>query len=156
MSTLDRHLNSNCASGCDFSPLLRAGRNLIPDHIYHSSSVNKLEPILSDISITNTKVLFGSDYKMNLFQINQEQYFSYFFDTMLSHSFFHKIMFPTQVNHKKGPNLIDDMYSVSYHRLHFISRLYKCQIKSQVTNLISYLWIFVITLINWVILLRNV
>ena len=57
--------------------------------------INELEPILSDLSNTNSEVLICGDYNINLLKINSGQHFSYFFDTMLTHSFFPKITFPT-------------------------------------------------------------
>ena len=60
--------------------------------------VSELEPILSDLSNTYSEVLICGDYNINLLKLNYEQHFSYFFDTMLTHSFFPKITFPTRVN----------------------------------------------------------
>ena len=39
-----------------------------------------------------------------------KQHFSYFFDTILSHSFFPKITFPTRLNNSSGATLIDNIF----------------------------------------------
>ena len=72
--------------------------------------VSELEPILNDLSNTNSEVLICGDYNINLLKINSEQHFSYFFDTMLSHSFFPKITFPTRLNNSSGATLIDNIF----------------------------------------------
>ena len=72
--------------------------------------VSELEPILSELSNTNSEVLICGDYNINLLKTNSEQHFSYFFDTMLSHSFFLKITFPTRVNNSSGATLIDNIF----------------------------------------------
>ena len=72
--------------------------------------VSELEPILNDLSNTNSEVLICGDFNINLLKINSEQHFSYFFDTMLSHSFFPKITFPTRVNNSSGATLIDNIF----------------------------------------------
>ena len=72
--------------------------------------VSELEPILHDLSNTNSEVLICGDYNINLLKINSEQHFSYFFDTMLSHSFFPKITFPTRLNNSSGATLIDNIF----------------------------------------------
>ena len=72
--------------------------------------VSELEPILNDLSNINSEVLICGDYNINLLKINSEQYFSYFFDTMLSHSLFPKITFPTRVNNSSGATLIDNIF----------------------------------------------
>ena len=71
--------------------------------------INELEPILCDLGNTNFEVLICGDYNINLLKINSEQHFSYFFDTMLTHSFFPKITFPTRVNNSSGATLIDNI-----------------------------------------------
>ena len=43
-------------------------------------------------------------------QVNSEQHFIYFFDTMLAHSFFPKITFPTRVDNSSGATLIDNVF----------------------------------------------
>ena len=72
--------------------------------------VSELEPILSDLSSTNYEVLICGDYNIYLLKLNSEQHFSYFFDTMLTHSFFPKITFPTMVNNSSGATLIDNIF----------------------------------------------
>ena len=72
--------------------------------------VSELEPILNDLSNTNSEVLICGDYNINLLKINSEQHCSYFFDTMLSHSFFPKITFPTRLNNSSGATLIDNIF----------------------------------------------
>ena len=72
--------------------------------------VSELEPILSDLINTNSEVLICGDYNINLLKINSESHFSYFFDTMLIHSFFLQITFPTRVNNSSGATLIDNIF----------------------------------------------
>ena len=72
--------------------------------------VSQLEPILSDLGDTNSEVLICGDYNINLLKVNSEPHFSYFFDTMLTHSFFPKITFPTRVNNSSGATLIDNIF----------------------------------------------
>ena len=72
--------------------------------------VSELEPILSDLSNTNSEVLICGDYNVNLLKTTWEQHFSYFFDTMLSRSFFPKITFPARVNNSSGATLIDNIF----------------------------------------------
>ena len=72
--------------------------------------ISELEPILHDLSNTNSEVLICGDYNINLLKINSEQHFSYFFDTMLSYSFFPKITFPTRLNNSSGATLIDNIF----------------------------------------------
>ena len=75
--------------------------------------INELEPILSDLGNTNSEVLICGDYNINLLKINSEQHFSYFFDTMLTHSFFLNITFRTRVNNSCGATLIDNILLLS-------------------------------------------
>ena len=72
--------------------------------------ISELEPILHDLSNTNSEVLICGDYNINLLKINSEQHFSYFLDTMLSYSFFPKITFPTRLNNSSGATLIDNIF----------------------------------------------
>ena len=72
--------------------------------------VSELEPILNDLNNTNSEVLICGDYTINLLKTNSEQHFSYFFDIMLTHSFFPKITFPTRVNNSSGATLIDNIF----------------------------------------------
>ena len=72
--------------------------------------VSELEPIINDLGNTNSEVLICGDYNINLLGVNSEQHFSYFFDTMLAHSFFPKITFPTRVNNSSGATLIDNVF----------------------------------------------
>ena len=72
--------------------------------------VSGLEPISSDLNNTNFEVLICGDYNINLLKINSEPHFSYFFDTMLTHSFFPEIAFPTRVNDSSGATLIDNIF----------------------------------------------
>ena len=72
--------------------------------------VSELEPILNDLPNTNSEVLICGDYNINLLKVNSEQHFSYFFDTMLAHSFFPKITFPTRVNNDNGATLTDNVF----------------------------------------------
>ena len=100
--------------------------------------VSELEPILNDLGNANSEVLISGDYNINLLKINSEQHFSYFFDTMLAHSFFPKITFPTRVNKSSGATLIDNVFcklssrtlqtragilldEISYHYPYFVS-----------------------------------
>ena len=69
--------------------------------------VSEWEPILNDLSNTNSQVLICGEYNMNTLKINSAQQFSYFFDTMLSHNFFPKITFPTRGNNNSIDTLID-------------------------------------------------
>ena len=71
---------------------------------------SELEPILNDLSNTNSEVLICGDYNVNLLKINSEQHFSNFFDNMLSHSFFPTITFPTWENNSSGGKLIDNIF----------------------------------------------
>ena len=65
---------------------------------------------LSELSNTNSEVLICGDYNINLLKTHSEQHFDYFFDTMLSHSFFPKITFPTRVNNSCAATLIDNIF----------------------------------------------
>ena len=71
--------------------------------------VSQLEPISSYLSNTNSEVLICGDYNINLLKVNFEPHFNYFFDTMLTHSFFPKITFPTRVNNSRGATLINNV-----------------------------------------------
>ena len=72
--------------------------------------VSQQEPILSDLGNTNSEVLICGDYNIHLIKVNYEPHFSYFFDTMLTHSLFTKITFPTRVNNSSGATLIDNIF----------------------------------------------
>ena len=72
--------------------------------------VSQLEPILSDLGNTNSEVLICGDYNINLLKVNSEPHFSYFFDTMLTHSLFLNITFPIRVNDSSGATLIDNIF----------------------------------------------
>ena len=72
--------------------------------------VSQIEPILSYLGDTNSEVLICGDYNINLLKVNSEPHFSYFFDTMLTHSLFPKITFPTRVNNSSGATLIDNIF----------------------------------------------
>ena len=72
--------------------------------------VSQLEPISSYLSNTNSEVLICGDYNINLLKVNFDPHFSYFFDTMLTHSFFPNITFPTRVNNSRGATLIDNVF----------------------------------------------
>ena len=85
-----------------------------PEH--NNSSVNvkgfvsQLELLLRDLSNANSEVLICGDYNINLLKVNFEPHFSDFFDTMLAHSFFPKITFPTRVNNSSGATLMDNIF----------------------------------------------
>ena len=72
--------------------------------------VSELEPILNDLGNTNPEVLICGDYNINFLKVNSEQHFGYYFDTMLAHSFFPTITFPTRVNSSSGATLIDNVF----------------------------------------------
>ena len=71
---------------------------------------SEIEPILQEISISNSEALICLDYNINLLKINGEAHFSEFFDTMLGHSFYPKITLPTRLNRTSGATLIDNIY----------------------------------------------
>ena len=72
--------------------------------------ITELEPIVQELSSSNTEVLVCGDYNINLLKMTGEAHFSDFFEMMLGHSFYPKITFPTRLNNSSGATLIDNIY----------------------------------------------
>ena len=72
--------------------------------------ITELEPIIQELSSSNTEVLVCGDYNINLLKLTGEAHFSDFFEMMLGHSFYPKITLPTRLNNSSGATLIDNVY----------------------------------------------
>ena len=72
--------------------------------------ITELEPIIQELSSSNTEVLVCGDYNINLLKMTGEAHFSDFFEMMLGHSFYPKITLPTRLNNSSGATLIDNIY----------------------------------------------
>ena len=70
----------------------------------------EIEPILQELSSSNTEVLICGDYNINLLKLAGESHLADFFDMMLGHSFYPKITLPTRVNNSSGATLIDNIF----------------------------------------------
>ena len=73
----------------------------------------EIKPILQELSTANTEVLICGDYNINLLKLAGESHLADFFDMILAHSFYPKIILPTRVNNSSGATLIDNIF-VSY------------------------------------------
>ena len=47
---------------------------------------------------------------MNILKVNDEKHFAEFLDTMLAHSFYPQITFPSRLNNTSGATLIDNIF----------------------------------------------
>ena len=72
--------------------------------------ITELEPIIQELSSSNTEVLVCGDYNINLLKMTGEAHFSDFFEMMLGHSFYPKITLPTRLNTSSRATLIDYIY----------------------------------------------
>ena len=72
--------------------------------------MTELEPIIQELSSSNTEVLICGDYNINLLKLTGEAHFSDFFEMMLGHSFYPKITLPTRLNNSSGATLIDNIF----------------------------------------------
>ena len=69
--------------------------------------IEEIEPILQDLSMHNSEVFICGDFNINILKLNDEKHFAEFLDTMLAHSFYPQITFPTRLNNTSGATLID-------------------------------------------------
>ena len=72
--------------------------------------MTELEPIIQELSSSNTEVLICGDYNINLLKLTGEAHFSDFFEMMLGHSYYPKIALPTRLNNSSGATLIDNIF----------------------------------------------
>ena len=98
---------------------------------------SEIEPILQEISISNSEALICGDYNIYLLKINGEAHFSEFSDTMFGHSFYPKITLPTRLNRTSGATLIDNIYYKYSLLMHCI------KIKSRAKSLLNEQYVFV-------------
>ena len=72
--------------------------------------MTELEPIIQELSSSNTEVLICGDYDINLLKLTGEAHFSDFFEMMLGHSYYPKMTLPTRLNNYSGATLIDNIF----------------------------------------------
>ena len=72
--------------------------------------MTELEPIIQELSSSNTEVLICGDYNINLLKLTGEAHFSDFFEMMLGNSYYPKITLPTRLNNPNGATLIDNIF----------------------------------------------
>ena len=71
--------------------------------------ISEIDPILSDICLSNSEILLFGDYNINLLEINEREAYSDFFDKMTSFSLYPKITVPTRLGRHRA-SLIDNAY----------------------------------------------
>ena len=72
--------------------------------------MTELEPIIQELSSSNTEVLVCCDYNINLLKLTGEAHFSDFFEIMLGHSYYPKITLPTRLSNSSGATIIDNTF----------------------------------------------
>ena len=71
--------------------------------------ISEIEPVLTQLNKTNTEVIIGGDWNLNILKINENNAFSDFLDAMFNNSFYPKITMPTRFA-THSATLLDNFY----------------------------------------------
>ena len=75
--------------------------------------IDEYTPIISRLDNCNNDIIIAGDFNINLLKLNENDMFSSFFDTVISHSLYHQITLPTRVTRTNG-TLIDKLFCSLY------------------------------------------
>ena len=77
--------------------------------------IDEFTPIISRLDNCNNDIIIAGDFNINLLKLNENDMFSSFFDTVISHSLYPQITLPTRFTRTTG-TLIDNLFR----RLHIL------------------------------------
>ena len=70
--------------------------------------IEELSYTLSSLENNNTQLILAGDFNINLLKLNDNEIYSNFFDTLVSHSLYPQITLPTRFTRTNG-TLIDNL-----------------------------------------------
>ena len=76
---------------------------------YLNSFINEFAYIISSLENSNSHLIFARDFNINLLKLNENDSYSIFFDTLISHSLYPLITLPTRFTRTNG-TLIDNFF----------------------------------------------
>ena len=71
--------------------------------------IDEFTPIISRLNNCNNDIIIAGDFNINLLKLNENDMFSSFFDTVISHSLYPQITLPTRFTRTTG-TLIDNLF----------------------------------------------
>ena len=71
--------------------------------------IDEFTPILSRLDNCNNDIIIAGDFNINLLKLNENDMFSSFFDTVISHSLYPQITLPTRFT-RTNRTLIDNLF----------------------------------------------
>ena len=71
--------------------------------------IDEFTPIISRLDNCNNDIIIAGDFNINLLKLNENDMFSSFFDTVISHSLYPQITLPTRFTRTNG-TLIDNLF----------------------------------------------
>ena len=71
--------------------------------------IEELSYTVSSIGNNNTQLILAGDFNINLLKLNENEVYSNFFDTLVSHSLYTQIILPTRFTRTNG-TLIDNFF----------------------------------------------
>ena len=71
--------------------------------------IDEFTPIISRLDNCNNEIIIAGDFNINLLKLNENDMFSSFFDTVISHSLYPQITLPTRFTRAMG-TLIDNNF----------------------------------------------
>ena len=71
--------------------------------------IDEFSSVISSLENSNNNLIIAGDFNINLLKINENRIYSDFFDTLISHSLYPQITFPTRFTKTNG-TLIDNFF----------------------------------------------
>ena len=89
-------------------------------HDYLNSFLNEFAYIISSLENNNSHLIFAGDLNINLLKLNENDIYSNFFDTFISHCLYPLITLPARFTRTNG-TLIDNFF------VNFVNLFWKVQ-----------------------------
>ena len=80
---------------------------ILNEHI--NAFINEFSSVVASLGDSNNELIFAGDFNINLLKINDNEVYSNFFDTLISHSLYPQITLPTRFTRTNG-TLIDNFF----------------------------------------------
>ena len=80
--------------------------NILNEHI--NDFITKFSSVAASLGDSNNELIIAGDFNINLLKINENEVYSNFFDTLISHSLYPQITLPTRFTRTNGA-LIDNL-----------------------------------------------
>ena len=71
------------------------------EHI--NAFINEFSSVVASLGDSNNELIFAGDFNINLLKINDNEVYSNFFDTLISHSFYPKLLFQLDLQEQMVP-----------------------------------------------------